>query len=86
MVSNDSQSTYTQLTQKFEGARPEKGLKIRPYSKTKLFSFEYFPKKSFRNEPFSPYLIPNTPYVIFYFILFVYSKDFVSDFDLGNKK
>ena len=61
----------------FEGARPKKGLKIRPFSKiskTKIFIFEYFskiPSDMNSNDPFYPILIPNTPYVKFaIFLLF----------------
>ena len=62
----------------FEGARPKKGLKIRPFSKiskTKIFIFEYFskiPSEMNSNDPFYPILIPNTPYVkfsIFFFLV-----------------
>ena len=66
----------------FEGARPEKGLKIRSFSKiskTKIFIFEYFskiPSEMNYNDPFYPILIPNTPYVKFslFFILVVWGS------------
>ena len=61
----------------FEGARPEKGLKIWPFSKiskNKIFIFEYFskiPSEMNSNDPFYPILIPNTPYLKFSIFLFL---------------
>ena len=57
----------------FDGARPEKGLKIWPFSKMskmKIFIFEYFSKMN-SNYPFYPILIPNTPYVKFSLFFFL---------------
>ena len=46
----------------FEGARPDRGLKIWPLKnfKTKIFTFEYFLNMSCNelHAPFLPYLIP----------------------------
>ena len=57
----------------FEGARPDKGLRIWPFSKKvnpKIFTFWIFSKNSFRNELYAPFLLyfdTQTPYVKFSF-------------------
>ena len=61
----------------FEGARPEKGIKIYSFQKlqkTKILIFEYFskiPSEMNSNDPFYPILIPNTPYLKFKFFFFL---------------